>query len=90
MIRRLQIPRVTKQQFTCFINKPSASPVTCTLIRHSSGYKSDLTIEKLHPSSEKNFTKVEDFVDVKSEKFSGFIPMDQVQISNGETEVDIR
>ena len=90
MIRRLQIPRVTKQQFSCFINKPSASPITCTIIRHSSEFKSDLTIEKLYPASEKNFAKVEDFVDVKSEKFSGFIPMDQVQISNGETEVDIR
>ena len=90
MIRRLQIPRASKQQLSCFINKPSASPVTCTIIRHSSDYKSDLTIEKLYPNSENNVTKVEDFVDVKSEKFSGFIPMDQVQISNDETEVDIR
>jgi len=92
MVRQLQIPRMTRQQLACILNKHSACsvPVTCHKIRHCSGFKSDLSIENLYPNRDANVTKVEDFVDVKSKQFSGFIPMDQVQISTSGTEVDIR
>nr|SVE85890.1 EOG090X0JCO [Daphnia pulicaria] len=46
-----------------------------------SGFKSSITLEKLYPSSRLDITTIPKAPESKDGKFSGYIPMDKIQIS---------
>ena len=58
--------------------------------RHSSDYKSEVSVGSLYPASPG--PRVPDVSELAhtSDKFSGFIPMKEINISQGDTAVDLR
>ena len=59
--------------------------------RHSSSYKSDISLESLHPNSKgPRVPAIEEVVDTSSAKFTGLIPFNEINISHENTAVDLR
>ena len=59
--------------------------------RESSSYKSDISVQNLYPKSKgPRVPAVTDVVDTTSAKFSGFIPMNEINISQENSAVDLR
>ena len=60
-------------------------------IRESSSYKSDISVQNLYPNSKgPRVPAVSDVVDSSSRKFTGFIPMNEINITQENTAVDLR
>ena len=59
--------------------------------RESSSYKSDISVQNLYPESKgPRVPAVTDVVDTSSAKFSGFIPMNEINITQENSAVDLR
>ena len=59
--------------------------------RESSSYKSDISVHNLYPKSKgPRVPAVTDVVDTSSAKFTGFIPMNEIHISQENSAVDLR
>ena len=59
--------------------------------RESSSYKSDISVQNLYPNSQgPRVPAVTDVVDTSSAKFTGFIPMNEIHISQENSAVDLR
>ena len=63
----------------------------CDINRHSSSYKSESSLQSLHPNSKgPRVPAIEDIVDTSSAKFTGFIPFKEINISQANTAVELR
>ena len=59
--------------------------------RHSSSYKSECSLQSLHPNSKgPRVSAIEDIVDTSSAKFTGFIPFKEINISQVNSAVELR
>ena len=61
-------------------------------MRQSSSFKSDISLDALYPGSKTRVgeAKIEDIIDTKSVKFTGYIPISDVAITQNGSAVDIR
>ena len=61
------------------------------VIRESTSYKSDISVQNLYPNSKgPRVPAINDIVDTSSGKFTGFIPMNEINITQENTAVDLR
>ena len=59
--------------------------------RHSSSYKSDISLQSLHPNSKgPRVPAIEEIVDTSGAKFTGLIPFKEINISQVNTAVELR
>ena len=64
--------------------------VSTTVMRQSSSFKSDISLDALYPGSKAREAKIEDIIDTKSVKFTGYIPISDLAITQNGSAVDIR
>ena len=89
----LILTRNTLSKFSGFhLNKSVFIGLNCdTNTRQSSSYKSDISVQSLYPASKgPRVPAISEVVDTSSAKFSGFIPMNEINISQEKSAVDLR